>query len=237
MKLKTISSAVALSLFSIIADADFSGSISGVSDYDYRGISQTAGDPALQLGLNYGHESGFYATAWGSNLDWGEGSDADIELDYTIGFSRNIGDSEVAWDAGLLFYTYPGLSSSNFTEVYGGFSGNLWHAKVSYSDDFSGLGASAWYVDGGFNYAWDNGWSVLIYGGYNFGNAFKFSHGLPMGLPDYWNWGAGVGYSLGDNLYFELKAVDTTLDDEYETERGTFENDLRGIFKVTASFP
>ncbi len=58
-----------------------------------------------------------------------------------------------------------------------------------------------------------------------------------MGLPDYWNWGAGVGYSLGSHFYFELKAVDTTLDDEYEVERATFENDLRGIFTVTASFP
>jgi hypothetical protein len=53
------------------ASAGFSGTLSLTSDYDYRGFSQTAEDFAIQGGLDYGHDSGFYASAWDSSLAWG----------------------------------------------------------------------------------------------------------------------------------------------------------------------
>ena len=41
-----------------------------VSQYRYRGIAQTKGDPALQGGVDYANANGFYAGAWGSTIKW-----------------------------------------------------------------------------------------------------------------------------------------------------------------------
>jgi uncharacterized protein (TIGR02001 family) len=219
------------------ASAGFSGTVTGVSDYDYRGYSQTAGDWALQGSLDYEHESGFYASAWGSSLDWGPDSDADIEIDYIVGFSKEFGESGVSWDAGLLFYTYPGLSSANFLEYYGGLSWSFFNIKLSYSDDFAGLGASAWYLDGGASYDWDNGLGVFAFAGYSFGNAFDSSKGLPFGAPDYYNYGLGLSYGIWEHVSIEAKVVGTNQDGIYKIETGVFENDFRGILGVSVSFP
>ena len=35
------------------------------SEYIFRGISQTAGKPAVQGGFDWSHASGFYAGTWG----------------------------------------------------------------------------------------------------------------------------------------------------------------------------
>lgn len=230
--------ATALLLCSSETPAEFAGTLTPVSDYDYRGFSQTAGDPAIQGSLNYTHESGFYATVWGSTLDWGDDSDAKVELDWIAGYAGEIGSSGVTWDAGLLYYHYPGLSAANFLEFYAGFGWKLFSVKLSYSDDFAGVGASAFYADGSLGYEWNNGFSLFLYGGYSFGNAFETHDGGPaFGAPAYWNYGAGVGYSPGDHLYFELKGVGTDLDGIYKIDEGVFDNSFRTIASVTVSFP
>jgi len=236
MKLRPLATIAALILMSGAASAEFSGTLSLTSDYDYRGFSQTAEDFAVQGGLDYGHNSGFYASAWGSSLDWGQDSEADIEIDYIAGFSREFGASGISWDVGYLAYTYPGLSSVNFGEFYGGFSWDAFNIKLSYSDDFAGFGESAWYLDGGYSHVWESGWSVLVYGGYSFGNAFDRDDGMAFGFPEFWNYGAGVGYSLS-KLYFEAKVVGTDLSAPYKIDDGVFANDFRGVFSVTLSLP
>ena len=40
------------------------------SQYIFRGLSQTAGKPAIQGGFDYAHSSGFYAGTWASNASW-----------------------------------------------------------------------------------------------------------------------------------------------------------------------
>lgn len=54
------------------------------SDYRFRGIAQTATDPALQAGVDFAHKSGFYLGAWGSNVSWIKdfgASDGSLEID------------------------------------------------------------------------------------------------------------------------------------------------------------
>ncbi len=233
-----IALALLLSAVSSAAMAQLSGSVALTSDYDYRGYSQTAGDIALQGSAAYEHESGFYASIWGSSLDWGQASDAYLELDYVVGFTRDFGDSGVSWDVGLLYYDYPGLGSADFLEFYGGLSWSLFHVKLSYSDDFAGLGASAWYLDGGVAYDWDNGFGVFAYAGYSFGDAFDDSgDGYPFGAPDYFNYGLGGSYALGDNVTLDARVVGTDQNGVYEIGNGVFQNDFRGLVSVTLSFP
>ena len=72
MKLTQGLAAVVLLASASIAQAEITGNASVVSDYNWRGITQTAGDPAIQGGIDYAHDSGFYAGAWGSNVDFGD---------------------------------------------------------------------------------------------------------------------------------------------------------------------
>ena len=92
-----------------------------VSDYVFRGISQTDNNPALQGGVEYRHSSGPYAGLWGSNVDLPSGSDSDIEADIYFGYSNEIKARNIGWDVGYIAYRY-NKSIDNFEEVYGSMS-------------------------------------------------------------------------------------------------------------------
>jgi hypothetical protein len=57
-----------------------SANIGAVSNYIWRGASQTGDGPAIQGGIDVGHESGFYVGTWASNIDWDEGSSQEVVL-------------------------------------------------------------------------------------------------------------------------------------------------------------
>ena len=85
--------------------------VSLVSDYLYRGISQSGQKPAIQGGFDYARSSGFYAGVWGSSISWlsdGEvAANAGLELDTYLGF-RSTFASDFSYDIGYLRYNYPG---------------------------------------------------------------------------------------------------------------------------------
>ena len=104
------------------------------SDYTFRGISQTAEDPAIQGGFDYEHGSGLYIGTWASNVDFEVQtvSDATMELDVYGGIAGEF-DNGLGWDVGILSYNYPGADSSleyDFTEVYGSLSYSMFTATV-----------------------------------------------------------------------------------------------------------
>jgi hypothetical protein len=68
-RLKAIA-AVLLMTVAGAAHAQFSGTVTAVSDYDFRGVSLSATDPALQASLDWAHDSGLYLGIWGSNIDY-----------------------------------------------------------------------------------------------------------------------------------------------------------------------
>jgi uncharacterized protein (TIGR02001 family) len=93
------------------------GSITGVSDYRFRGISLSGEDPAIQPTINLNHESGFYVGTWASNLDftplYGE-----AEIDLYAGFTKEIA-SGTTIDAAVVYYLYPdGTGDSDYFEPY-----------------------------------------------------------------------------------------------------------------------
>jgi uncharacterized protein (TIGR02001 family) len=106
------------------ADAPSAITINGtatvVSDYRFRGISQTDKTPALQGSITVTHESGFYASVWGSSVRGyvvATGNTSQ-ELDLILGFKKTFGGT--TFDAGLLYYVYPksGPGNTNFAEPY-----------------------------------------------------------------------------------------------------------------------
>jgi uncharacterized protein (TIGR02001 family) len=97
------------------------GTATVVSDYRFRGISQTDKNPALQGSITVSHESGFYASVWGSSVSGYvvAGGNTSQELDLILGFKKTTGGG-TTFDLGLLYYAYPktGGGYTNFAEPY-----------------------------------------------------------------------------------------------------------------------
>jgi uncharacterized protein (TIGR02001 family) len=89
-----------------------------VSDYRFRGISQTDRRFAIQGTVSVSHASGFYATVWGSSIDDYVANGSDAELDLIVGYKKSFGSTTV--DGGVLYYYYPGSGgvNSDFAEPY-----------------------------------------------------------------------------------------------------------------------
>lgn len=89
----------------------FTGNLSIVTDYRFRGISQTFRRPALQGGVDYAHASGFYLGNWNSNVNEGAGFPAgNLEMDFYGGWKKTWGDW--ALDLGAIHYHYPGSDAN-----------------------------------------------------------------------------------------------------------------------------
>ena len=91
--MKTLALVVGLLGLSGVSQAQFSSTWTAVSDYDFRGFSQSAKDPALQASADYAFgDSGFSMGAWASNVDF-EPADGDIELDIYLNYVGKINDT------------------------------------------------------------------------------------------------------------------------------------------------
>ena len=87
-----------------------------VSDYYFRGISQSWHKPAVQGGFDLAHSSGFYAGMWGSNVSPNTYPDANVEIDAYAGYNGTIPSVEgLGYTVGLYGYFYPGGSWKKYT--------------------------------------------------------------------------------------------------------------------------
>jgi uncharacterized protein (TIGR02001 family) len=102
-------------LFANTSIADVTANIGANSNYLWRGVTQTDDGVAVQGGLDYSHESGFYAGSWASNVDFGDSTSYEVDL-YT-GYSGTILD-DISYDLGYLYYGYPDADGNiNFGEL------------------------------------------------------------------------------------------------------------------------
>ncbi len=98
-----------------------------VSDTRFRGISQTNGKPALQVGASVEHESGFYGSLWASNV--ADNGGANLEVDAAIGFTKELGG--LTAEVGAIDYIYPGVTNSNYYELQSSLTGNVGPAEIN----------------------------------------------------------------------------------------------------------
>jgi uncharacterized protein (TIGR02001 family) len=103
---------LALALAASPALAAVEASLALVSDYVYRGWSQTQGRPVLQGGLGLSLPRGLHLDAWGSGVDFGEDGPHPARWEADLGAGLAGGDEEgLAWDLSFFSYRYPGSSS------------------------------------------------------------------------------------------------------------------------------
>lgn len=90
-------------------DWTFPGSVSLVSDYIFRGQSQSWGRPSLQFAIEADHKSGLYGGFSAETVSdkWLPG--ANLEADYYAGFRNTLPGvaSAIGFDVGAIYYTYP----------------------------------------------------------------------------------------------------------------------------------
>lgn len=215
------------------------GNAAVVTDYRFRGISQTDKRFALQGGLTVTHESGFYVSAWGSSIDDYVAAGSDQELDLIAGYSRTFGGATV--DVGVLYYYYPGSGGANtdFVEPYASIKGTFGPATAKLSAAYAPK-SRALSVDGGLTKE-DNLYvagdlsaslpntpiGVSAHLGHSFGPSY-----LTIG-DEYTDWSIGATYTWS-HLTFGVSYVDT--------DKALFSPSGRNISKagvvgsITASF-
>jgi uncharacterized protein (TIGR02001 family) len=177
------------------AGFSLTGNAALVSDYRFRGYSQTNMLPAVQGGVDLTHSSGFYLGNWNSSISDKVYTDGVVEMDFYGGWKGDIGHG-LGLDVGVLEYVYPGSTSPkggiyNNTDLYVGLSYDVYSLKFSYSPtDFFSVPNSknTWYVDASANWDLGSGWGLNAHVGYQklMGNAkFGADGNTYSGLVDY----------------------------------------------------
>lgn len=210
----------------------FSGSIGVASDYSFRGISQTREKPALQGNLDFTFDQGLTIGAWASNVDFGAGDDADIEIDYYALYDFNLSDTYSS-QVGVYYYTYPGVDSDldyDYYEFYGAVSRDIADAAVTASVNYAphNFGDSGYAVYPRLAAEYPLPYDLTLSGAY--GYQF-FSDNARRAYPNYADWALGVGYTL-EGFDLALQYTDTNLDKQACPD----DCDGRVIFSVSRAF-
>ena len=204
------------------AEPVFSGNVALTTDYQFRGISQSLENPAVQGGFDYGNGI-FYAGVWGSSIDFGVEGTAEVDLD--AGIKPTLGP--VTLDLGVIGYLYPGLdddaAEADYLELKVGGSiapaeGLTLGAAAFYSPEFTFDGGDGLYLEASGAYALSDALSVSgAVGNQSVDAAAYFIDGSTL-TDSYTNWNLGgtvSAYGFG----FDLRYVDTDLDNALAEER------------------
>jgi uncharacterized protein (TIGR02001 family) len=205
------------------------GSVALVSDYRFRGVSQSNNSFAIQGGLGASHKSGFYAGFWSSSLSgWGTFGGPNIELDLFGGYKLPVGGG--ALDMGLTWYMYPsGANNTDFAELYAKLNGSAGPvgllAGIAYAPKQEALGNWSNHPDSRPGDTEDNFylWGDVTFGipetpvtlkghlGYSDGNPGLGPNGTsiaPTGR--YWDWLLGADVAVGP-VVLGVAYIDTDI--------------------------
>ena len=212
------------------------GNMGLYSQYVFRGLKQTNGEPALQGGFDYSHSSGFYAGTWGSNVSWLRDGGAyqaggSLELDVYGGYKWSL-PNDFTLDLGTLYYWYPGDANTlanplnpkaDTWEIYAGLSWKWLSAKFSYSLDKETFGVldskGTYYIDLTASYPVPNTPITLIahYGMQKFKGNDPRATGIANNdtLFSYDDWKIGLNYALPKDFTIGIFYTDTSGADPF----------------------
>lgn len=252
MKLSKISSAVLVSslMAASVAQAavEVSGGVALTNNYLFRGVSQSDNSMAIQGELSAAHESGLYATVWGSSIgfDGGPGLDAaggGMEGNLLLGYSSSVGD--VDYDVGVMRYFYPGADDKfgddgtgtivkgntlSYNEIYAsvGYKGATF--GMNYSDDYFNESGKFLYTYAGYELELMENLTGSVHVGYN--KLFDETEALNnFGTEEYIDYSVGVNYAYS-GLDFGLAYVG--VDGDGKDAFDGFVNKV--VFSVAKSF-
>lgn len=181
------------------------------SDYVFRGFSQTNEDPALSGGVDLTIGS-FYAGGWASNVDFGDSTDA--EIDVYGGYRSEVAGFAV--DVGVVGYLYtsaPNAADYDYAELKLAVSRAVGPAtfggSVFWSPDFFGVDGKATYVEANVSFTPAPQWTV----------SGAIGHQALDVNDDYLSWNAGVAYAINDQVAIDLRYYDSDVDGPLSDDR------------------
>ncbi|MBL0421315.1 hypothetical protein JI739_13225 [Ramlibacter sp. AW1] len=196
---------------------EISYNVGAVSDYRYRGISQTARKPALQGGVDFAHSSGVYVGLWASTIRWirdsGPDLDGRVEVDIYGGYKGALTDA-ISYDVGGLQYWYPrndydrvGVNANTF-ELYGALTAGPATLKYSHAltELFGTPGSeNSGYLDLSASFDVGNGFSVVPHIGWQ----------KIRTVGTYRDYSLTLAKDFGEGLAATVAVVGTNWDDRF----------------------
>ena len=216
--MKIISKTLLASAFvaaSGVAQAEITANIAAVSDYMFRGVSQSS-NAAIQGGMDYANESGFYAGTWMSNIDFG----GQVETDIYAGYGGEAG--AIGYDIGALYYWYPDSggdqtgSELDYAEIALGLSMGMFSANIAYT--VYGEANDAPFDDGDVYFGvsaeipMQDDFSTTLTVGY-----YDFNEELKDDSESYFHYGVSVAKDAGDFGAVSVNLEFTDLDEDHAT--------------------
>jgi len=230
-----------------------------VSDYKYRGLTQSKFDPALQGGVDYA-EGAIYLGTWLSTIDWIKDaaksynaangtnvkSNAPAEWDLYGGTRGDIIKDSLTYDVGALAYVYLGqkfhdigLANPDTGEVYGSVTWGVYTAKISVSvTNLFGTPDSkgSQYYDLSANYDLGSGFTLTPDIAYQniTGHFYQNAGGRD---PSYADYSLTLGKDFGKGITASLQVIGTDAHKEdYQTSNGKFTGRTGVVAGVKYSF-
>ncbi len=182
----------------------FSWSVTGATDYVWRGVSQTGGDPGIFIAGSMAWGD-FYAGAGAEHVDFG--NSIGTEYDFWAGWAKDLGG--ITLDVGLVRYGYldqpDGVDidtlevKAGVSKSFGAFSAG---ATVYWTDDYFGNGDSATYLELNGAYAINDQWSI---------SGVVGNQEISAADDSYVNWNAGVSFAPAGNVSLDIRYHDTDV--------------------------
>ena len=217
------------------SEAGWHGAAWLVSDYVFRGVSQSQQRPAGQGELYYRLENGFYAGVWGSSVDFTADGDeddgVDFEFDPYIGWEFGIGENLTA-DVILIRQVYrdpePGVDYDyNELEATLWF-GDEWFVHTGLSNDVFASGENGFYFSGGGEWPVTDKFSVKAEAGwYDLDDEVGDSYG---------DFQLAATYTFDSGVLVRLAYTDTTSYDAINEDYVGAENLAGGRFVATIGY-
>lgn len=232
-----------------VPDYTLAYNVAAYTDYRFRGIAQTSFKPALQAGVDFAHQSGFYAGVFASNVSWVKdfngASKGSYEIDLFGGYKGSIAEG-VGFDVGVITYQYPGnnsgkagtkgaglFSNASTNEVYAGITYSVATLKYSRSvGDFLGnlKSSGSQYLDLSANFDLGNGFTLTPH----IGRQTIPNQG---GAGDYTDYALTIAKDFGNGLAVSAAAVGTDANKAFYTDgKGRFLGKSQLVVGVKYSF-
>lgn len=214
-----------LSVASAAAAQDVTYNVGVTSDYVTRGTSQTNHDAAVSGGVDLTYDSGFYVGAWASEVDFGDGTDA--EIDFYAGYRTEA--AGFGLDFGVASYNYTNAPTNlnmveglvTLTRPVGPLATTV---EIAYSPDYFNLGTQSLWTEARASLPLAERLTLSGSVGYQYiENEALF--------PSYSTYNVGVGYALTPNLAVDVRYTDNDL----PASAGFFADDSFSV-GLTASF-